>query len=126
MSWMVSRILLTILLFPSATLLLFMSFIFIERLILRDEDDAFPVAALLTAIYMVLYWLAVWRGAVFWTRRRVRLTWESAAAAAVIGIALGAAIAMVWPYSEGLAALFGSLSAAVLWIIGTICIWRES
>ena len=125
MSKLVSRILLTILLFPSAALLLFVLFIFLEPQ-MRDET-AIVIATMATCGYIIAYWVALWWKSVVWTPGRVQTTVGCAAGAAGVGVTLGLMIAATFPYgADELAFFTGSLVATVLWIIGTICIWREN
>src|SRR5687768_16841524 len=124
MSQLISRILLTVLLFPSATLVLVVSFIFTEPQ--WNDEQALVFCALLTCVYMVVYWLALWRRAVAWTLSRYRLTMLWAAASVVAGIILGVGIRATIPYDHWLGAFMGILSATVLWIITTILAWRET
>jgi hypothetical protein len=126
MSQLLSRILLTILLFPSATLVLFVAFIFLERTVWRSDGDAFTAASLLTCAYMIAYWLALWRRSVVWTDRRKTMTAMCGVAAGSVGAVVGISMGMLQSYNHWLGWMFGSLTAAVLWIIGTICIWRET
>jgi hypothetical protein len=126
MSRLVSRILLTILLFPSAALFLLVAFIFLERSDSMSDETAITISTLATALYMAGYWLLLWHKSVVWTSRRVRLSWWCGAGATICGAALGGAIKLVMPYNDELAIFVGILVATVLWIIASICIWRET
>ncbi len=126
MSQLISRILLTVLLFPSAGLILFISFIFAERLVFRNEDSAIVLCAALTCAYMIGYWLLLWRRAVTWTTRRWQLTFGASAAALAIGTGLGICIHIAVPYSDSMNVVVGSLSGTVFWMIATVIIWRET
>jgi uncharacterized paraquat-inducible protein A len=127
MSRLVARILLTVLLFPSATLVLFLSFLFIERLDNHNDEEAAVLATLATCAYMMVYWLMLWRGAVNWTEQRVYRTLVMTAVAAIVGCAMGVAIAKVLDYSAvELGTCGGLLTGAVLWMILTIVVWRET
>ena len=127
MSRLVSRILLTVLLFPSATLWLFLSFLFIERLLISRDDTAAVFATASTCAYMAAYWLLLWYGSVSWTAQRIYRTMMLTIAAAAVGAAIGVAIARVLPYSDPeLGVCGGMLSGAIVWIILTILAWRET
>lgn len=126
MSRLVSRILLTVLLFPPATLCLFLSFLFLERLWTSNDQEAAIYATFATCIYMMGYWLLLWHGVVSWSTDRVYRTTMMTIAAMVCGLAMGMAIAKVLPYERGIGACGGALTAVVLWIILTILAWRET
>src|SRR5687768_13568423 len=117
MSRLVSRILLTVLLFPSATLCLFLSFVFLERLWLRHDIDAAVYATFATCAYMMGYWLLLWHGSVNWSAQRVYRTGMLTLVAAIFGLAMGVAIAKLLPYEPALRTCGGALTGAVLWII---------
>jgi hypothetical protein len=126
MSQLISRILLTVLLFPSAALVLVISFIFAERLLVSDDETALFFSALVTCAYMIMYWLLLWRRVVAWTPRRVRMTAWAAGGAAIAGTVLGVVIKSILPYDDWLGGLLGSLAGTLLWIGATILIWRET
>jgi hypothetical protein len=126
MSQLISRILLTVLLFPSATLVLIVSFIFVERLFIRNDEAAIVLCTLITCAYMIGYWLILWRRAVVWTPERWRRTSAAAGVAAAFGIALGVCLALAIPYDDEVGTVLGCLSATVFWIIATIVVWRET
>ena len=128
MSRLAARILLTVLLFPSATLVLFLSFLFIERLWTDHNDlEAAVTATLGTCAYMMVYWLLLWRATVSWTSQRVYRTLMTTFVAGGCGFAMGLAIAKVLDYEPSeLGTCGGALSGAVLWIILTILAWRET
>ena len=126
MSRLVSRIVLTVLLFPSATLCLFLSFLFIERLLISADVEAAIYATFVTCAYMAIYWLLLWYGAVNWTPARIYRTSMITFAAMIAGLAMGVAIAKVLPYERGLGTCGGALTGAIVWIILTILVWRET
>ena len=126
MSRLVSRILLTVLLFPSATLVLFVSFVFIERLWFQQDIEAAVCSTFVTCAYMIAYWLLLWYGAVNWTAERVYRTLMMTLVAAIFGAAVGVAIAKVMTYAAELGTCGGALVGVVAWIILTILAWRET
>ena len=127
MSQLIARILLTILLFPSATLVLFIAFILLEDFRPLDDESAMIVSAALTCGYMVGYWLLLWRRAVAWTPRRLQLTGWACAGAAALGIALGCGLAAAVGYNGTMfGSMFGSLGGVIAWMIATIVVWRET
>jgi hypothetical protein len=127
MSQLIARILLTILLFPSATLVLFISFVFLEDLNPLDDEQAMMVSVALTCGYMIAYWVLLWRRAVVWTEARLWATFWACIIAAAIGIVLGVGIALVVTYNEAmLGTMLGGLAGAIVWMIATIVVWRET
>jgi hypothetical protein len=126
MSRLIARILLTILIFPAATLFYFISFLLIERRFFSDDDTAIVLATVLTCLFMAGYWLALWRRTVNWTRQRVRRTMWAVGIAVFAGGAIGGMIRLALDYEQVIGTCLGSLSAAVMWIILTIFVWRET
>ena len=126
MSQLISRILLTILLFPTAVLFLFISFIFIEEFAFSADALAMVFSTLLTCGYIVGYWLLLWRRDVVWTPHRIRSSLWLALGAIAAGIVLGWLLALVLPYEEEIGTILGSLTATVLWVGATVFAWRET
>jgi hypothetical protein len=127
MSQLVSRILLTVLMFPSAVLILFISFIVLEDFPPLDDEEAMMVSGALTCGYMLVYWVMLWRRVVNWTSARLQRTFWSVFAAVVVGAVIGGMVAAIIRYNGGLAGMMlGSLAGTVFWIIATIVVWRET
>ena len=126
MSPLVSRILLTILLFPSAGLFMILSMFFLNELV-SEESWGFVFGTLLTCGYIICYWLLLWRRDVRWTPGRARSTLTAGAGAAAAGIAVAILISLALPYDNGEpGTMLGSLTATVLWLMATIFVWRET
>lgn len=126
MSPLVSRILLTILLFPTALLFLFLTFLFLDQLGSGSDLETIGGGTLMTCGYMIVYWLLVWCRDVRWTPARRRSTWLAAGVAAALGGTLGFTILVSVPKDEELAVVSGSLTATLLWIVATVLLWRET
>jgi hypothetical protein len=126
MSRLVSRILLTVLLFPSATLCLFLTFLFIDQLSNTREQAAAVLATLVTCAYMAGYWLLLWYASVSWTSERVYRTGAITIAAMLFGLAIGMAMKKAMPYETELAVCGGALTGVVAWIFLSIFVWRET
>ena len=126
MSRLIARILLTILIFPAATLFYFVSFLVIERKLFRDDDVAIICATILTCLFMAGYWFALWVRTVNWTRRRVGRTLWAVGGAVFAGGVVGGVIRLALEYEQVIGTCLGSLAAAVVWIILTIFVWRET
>src|SRR5688572_10959555 len=125
MSPTISRILLTIVLFPLAGILNFIAYIMVD-----DHLDSVPevlVPVLITCAFVVSFWLLLWRKTVTWTRRRVRGTLIAAAAAVLAAAAVGVIVAFTVPYSaDDVAVWVGCALMPLLWIAGTLRVWRET
>src|SRR5689334_55761 len=77
MSRLIARILLTILIFPAATLFYFVAYILIDRWTSGGSEYNLVIATLLTCGFMAGYWLMLWLRSVNWTRRRIgRTVWS--------------------------------------------------
>lgn len=132
MSRLVSRILLTVLMFPLASLLYVVTLVFYLRSArysygpyygMREVDTANIVSGLVAWIFIALYWVQLWRQSVHWSARRVRQTLWLVLAAIVAGIVVAM---IVWPIERNFGAFVGSALAPLLWVVGTIFVWRET
>jgi hypothetical protein len=126
MSRLIARILLTVLIFPAATLFYFVSFILIERWVLRDDEAAIVWATVLTCMFMAGYWLMLWFRSVAWTRARVGRTLWSVGGAVFAGGVIGVLLSHSIEYTNVIGTCLGALCAVVIWIIATIFVWRET
>jgi hypothetical protein len=125
MSPLLSRILLTIALFPLAGVLNFVFFVTTDDHFEEPMDTIVP--CLLTAAFMIVYWLLLWRKTVRWTSRRITLTFVAAGVAAFIatGVALGMMYVAEY-FSDDGAFYIGIMLTTLLWMVGTAFIWRET
>jgi len=131
MSRLVARILLTILLFPLASLLYFVAFLFCERQMRYGGAFSrgwfslcFVLSGLVTWSAMALYWTLLWRQSVRWTGTRIGQTLLSALGAAVAATLAGAFVETAIGNEVGI--FLGSAAAPLLWLAATVLIWRES
>ena len=85
---------------------------------------AFSLCGFVTWGFMAVYWFALWRRSTMWTVQRATHTVMVAAAAIVAALLVGTIT------GEGLSNDFGafvsSVTAPLLWVTGTIFIWREN
>src|SRR5688500_12820014 len=107
MSQLISRILLTVLIFPATVLFYCVGFLLAERLVLRDNESAIVATAIVSSAFMLTYWWLLWRRTVRWTERRVGRTFAALAAAAAAGGAIGFTIYSVLPWEQWLGAFLG-------------------
>jgi len=131
MSRLVARILLTILLFPLASLFYFFVFLFCD-LQIRSATSytrtstamCFIVSGVVTWGAMALYWTLLWRLSVKWTGARIGRTLLAAAGAAAVASILATIVEATIEHEVGI--FLGSAAAPLLWLAATVLIWRES
>jgi hypothetical protein len=121
MSQLISRILLTIVMFPLAAILNFVVYLLLEHS--ANEHEEF-IGALVTTAFMVIYWLLLWRKMVRWTPQRVRYT----LIAAVAGIVAGLGVRwIITRHSDDTVGVYtGTIFVPLFWIFATAHIWRET
>ncbi len=135
MSHLVSRILLSILMFPLAAI--FYIFVFMLCANLRRNSPFYyspsetylsATSGLSTWILVAIYWCLLWKSSVKWNSDRRAYTVLAAFAAVIIATfaGLAAGSAMGRPDAGGFAAFIGGVLAIVLWLIFTVFIWRET
>ena len=122
MPQLLSRILLGALLPPLAVMFDVICHMMIDRLL--PTDDTFWIANLSTALFVMIYWCALWRKLVMWTAWRTVLTGTTLAPAWIAGmIAKRYVEDRLWvPIGIPVAMIVATL----LWMFGTAFIWRES
>jgi len=126
MSRLVARILLSLFMFPLASI--FYIFVFVasdQAFPMRSEHDGFLFSSGLTWLFVAVYWCLLWRSGIDWNSARLRRTFIAAFGTATIGIVVG--------YFCGLTmggtvtgVFIGGVLAIVLWLIATVFIWRET
>ena len=126
MSRLIATILLSILMFPvGAIFYLIVFFLFYEvrgygRL---TESLGFLFAGVVTWAGLAWYWITIWRRTVKWTPQRTTRTMLAAAPAAAIGLAAGI---MTGALEDGFGYFIGSVVPPLLWLVGTVLVWRET
>lgn len=126
MSRLISLLLMSMLLFPLAGLMyviVFVVFVEARGWGRNREETGFVAAGIVIWIFMSLYWASLWRKQINWTPKRIQQTLLCFAAAAIIGLVLGFMTANV---EKSFGCFVGSVSAPLLWLVGTIFVWRES
>lgn len=135
MSSLIARILLAIFMIPLASLVYLVTFFQSERWLdhwvaYQNYDNYrqraqlhFALTGLTAWAFVGVWWFLLWRKSVRWTGPRIALT----AVCATIAAGLGAVIAAVLNISErGFGDFVGSAAAPMLWLVGTIFVWRET
>lgn len=129
-SRLIAQIMLSILLFPLGALVYMLVFY------VHKENSGYYyrpnrletgmlLAGTITWAFVAAYWLNLWRKSVQWSGNRITLTLLSFPAAAVFG-AVVAALTHMATNEHGLAVFIGSVSAPLLWQVGTILVWGET
>ena len=124
MSRLIAQLLLSMLLFPLAGVLYVVVFVVHEET--RGwgrEEVGFLLAGVVIWAFMAIYWSALWRKGVVWTPQRTRRTLFSSVIAAFGGLIAGISTA---PIDEGFGCFVGSVTAPLLWLVGTVLVWRET
>jgi len=125
MSPTISRILLTIILFPMAGILNFVAYILLDDHLEGAWETLWPV--LIADAFVVVYWLLLWRKTLIWTRRRLRGTLIAAGGSVIAAGIVAVAVGLAQPYSWDDAVIWvGCALAPLLWIGGTVIAWRET
>jgi len=134
MSRLVARILLSMLLFPLASL--FYTFVvFVTEAILErhgvyyyiDQGTLlFVVAGTATWLLVAVYWCLLWRSSVTWRSRRMA-TLLIAAGSIILGAAGGLSTDRILDGRDsGFGAFIGSVLTIILWVIASVFVWRET
>jgi hypothetical protein len=125
MSRLLARIMIALLMLPLAAALYAMVIMWLVVAVFnyRHEVATFITAGLVTWVFVAVYWVLLWRGTVRWTRRRIELTLAAAAGSALLGSGGGALAAFA---DDGFAAFIGGTITVLLWLLGTVLIWRET
>jgi hypothetical protein len=134
MSRLVSRILLSVFMFPLAAIAYIFQVVvgmtMLERSMggSRAETTLFGLCGASTWIFIAIYWCLLWKSSVRWNPRRIGRTWIAAGAALAVGTVIGSLAGFVMSGSDGtgFGTFIGSVSAIVLWVVATVFIWRET
>ena len=134
MSRLVSRILLSILMFPLATTFYIIVFVAGGTWVRQNlnvfyyltEAYAFALASFLTWILVAVYWCLLWKSSVKWNSDRRIFTVVASAIALIIAGITAIAVGSVVRASSGFSTFVGGILAIVLWLIATVLIWRET
>jgi DNA-directed RNA polymerase subunit RPC12/RpoP len=132
MSRLVSRILLSIFLFPLAVIFYGVVCAMLEQAMMSTpfrnrENTMFMVADLATWTFIAIYWCLLWRSGVQWTSFRVTGSILSAFGAAVVGAFAGVIVSSVLGHGDTSFGIFlGGVIAMLLWLFATVFLWRET
>ncbi|HEX4124280.1 MAG TPA: hypothetical protein VHY37_06090 [Tepidisphaeraceae bacterium] len=132
MSRLVSRILLSIFMFPLAVLFYGFVAAALEQMLrgpsYRNEDIVvFLISSILTWAAVAGYWILLWWTGVNWTPTRIGGSVVAAALAAVAGGAAGMlASSLLDIHDTSFGVFLAGILAILLWLIATVLLWRES
>jgi hypothetical protein len=133
MSRLVSRILLSIFMFPLAGI--FYTFVAVVGMNLmrgpgyyrNRETLAFALCGVLTWMMVAAYWCLLWKSSVKWTPQRLTHTCLAAGGAVLVAGMIGLATNSILPGPDASFGMFiAGILAIILWLIATVFIWRES
>lgn len=124
MSHLIARILLAVLMMPLAGVVYLVASagMMWVRNFWRGEF-AFYFAGLATWAFMGAYWWLLWRGMVKFTGQRIIRSLGAVVLGLVGGIAAGFAVLGV---DDVFGVFVGSITAPLIWLVGTIFAWRET
>jgi hypothetical protein len=124
-SRLLARIMLALLMLPLAAMIyIFIALVFIELVSRRADVVAFLLADVVTAAFVTIYWLRLWRGTVRWTPERRQRTTGVAVLSVIAGVLAGIPGGALIDDSFGI--FFGGVTAILLWLAGTVFVWRET
>jgi hypothetical protein len=128
MSRLIAQILLSILLFPLAAVAYIVLFVVFESSSSVTDEQAFVYAGVLVWAFLAVYWWLLWRKSVRWTGARLWLTAGAMLGAVLAGVVVWVLVgmAMETDFDAEFAVFAGSVAAPLLWLLGTVFVWRES
>jgi hypothetical protein len=140
MSRLIARILLAIFLIPLASLVYLVTFYVHDRMsrtgyaayyrgeaypreTLSRESWGFLTGGAVSWAFIALWWFLLWRKSERWTGERIGYTLGVAVAVAIAGVALAS---MIGSSDQSFGVFVGSAAAPMLWLVGSIFVWRET
>jgi hypothetical protein len=121
MSQLIGRILLSIFIFPLASVLY--TIVCVAAFRHNNDTAAFLIAGVVTSIFIAIYWLLLWHKAVRWTNGRTELTIGAGLGSVMLAAVAGAITNSI---ESGFGAFVGTVTAPLLWLVATVLIWRET
>jgi hypothetical protein len=134
MSRLVSRILLSMFMFPLAVMFYFLVTAIGEEsqkaagFIAADRQvPIFLASSIVTWAAVAAYWCLLWRTGVIWNSTRIAWTILAAVFAAIVGGGGGMMMMSLFDVHDLSAGIcLGGILAIMLWLIATVLIWRET
>lgn len=130
MTAVIARLILAMLILPATGAVFLLAFI---AIVVRSGGGGPPTPGAVASLWMIVYafvaayWILLWRTTVTWTAARVRNTALAGALAVAGGAALaGAAVTVNHQVPPGIALLLGGGTVPIVWVLGTVLLWRET
>lgn len=126
MTQLIARLVLAMLLLPFALLIFGGGMAVVASLGPGPPAGGFLITWIVTAIFVVVYWIGLWRSSVNWTQKRQTLT-----ACCVLYGVVGAAVLYgilrnVAEIPKEPAILFSGCVFPVAFVLSTVLLWRET
>lgn len=126
MSRLVAKLMLALLMLPSAAAIYFLGVIIgWEVFGWRMEDGVFAVVSGLVLLYIAAYWLWLWRSTVAWSKHRIAWT-IGVSIATITGGLIVAGVTTRFTHQPSLGIFIGTIVVAIVWLLMTVLIWRET
>src|SRR5689334_23098559 len=121
MSQLITRILLTVFLLPSAFLIYLITYLFADsyRGMNLRTGEAQILTGGVTWLFVAIYWILLWRKGVQWTQSRRLGTVIAIAGAIIVGIFVGGT---VYTIEQSVGRFVGTIAAPLTWLIATVFI----
>jgi len=127
MTNLLARILLAILMPPLAVLVWVVTFLVLAGMVETDEEAAVVMATATAAVFVVAYWLLLWRRSVVWTPKRLNRTIAASLACGLAGVLAGVLLVSLSPFPDAVVGtFFGGVFGTVVWLPVTVLLWRET
>ncbi|MCB9853406.1 MAG: hypothetical protein H6819_09955 [Phycisphaerales bacterium] len=126
MTQIIARLVLAMLILPFAMIIMATAFAVDVAIAGRPEFEGILVGWIITDLFVVVYWIAIWRSSIRWTQRRVASTLGAVgggAFAAMLGI--GALRHLIGIPIEP-ATMFGNSLFPLVFVLASVFIWRET
>ena len=126
----IARLILAMLILPATGAVFILTFI---AFVARSGGPGPPTLAAVTMLWMIVYafvatyWIVLWRTTVNWTTARVWKTALAGLAAVTVGAAFAVtATAVNRQIPPAIALLLGGGTVPIIWVLGTVLLWRET
>src|SRR5205823_1566586 len=123
MSPLVSRILLAICVFPLGTLVYLVTYFCADQAIDASTGFDWLIAGAVAWAFTAIYWSILWHKIVRSTPKRRAGAWVAAVAAILISGLIAGLLAIM---DRDFGFFIGSITAPLLWLVGTVFVWKET
>jgi len=126
MTRLIARLVLAMLLLPFAVLVFVGGMAIVASLGPGPPTMGFLITWIVTDIFVVIYWIGLWRSSVNWTQRRQALTACSVLYGVVGASALFGILRNIAEIPKEPAILFSGSVFPVVFVLSTVLLWRET